>query len=100
MIRAGSKTLGSGGGSGAAGALALRRVAAPVLVQDEATSAVWGMPGAVAHAGLAADPVVHHLGPGELAHLADRRHARGHRGEQQRTDPGEAERRAQADVFA
>ncbi|MEQ9400732.1 MAG: chemotaxis response regulator protein-glutamate methylesterase [Longimicrobiales bacterium] len=41
------------GHDGLAGAGALRAAGARVLVQDEATSVVWGMPGAVARAGLA-----------------------------------------------
>ena len=45
------------GADGAAGAVELRRVGAPVLVQDRPSSAVWGMPGAVVRAG-AADRVV------------------------------------------
>jgi two-component system chemotaxis response regulator CheB len=43
------------GRDGTKGALELRSVGAPVLVQDEATSAVWGMPGSIVEAGLAAD---------------------------------------------
>ncbi|HEY1985319.1 MAG TPA: chemotaxis response regulator protein-glutamate methylesterase [Terracidiphilus sp.] len=41
------------GSDGLAGCRNLRRLGAGVLVQDQATSAVWGMPGAVATAGLA-----------------------------------------------
>jgi two-component system chemotaxis response regulator CheB len=41
------------GNDGADGAKLLRQAGAPVLAQDEATSVVWGMPGAVARAGLA-----------------------------------------------
>lgn len=41
------------GNDGLAGASALAAVAAPVLVQDMQSSVVWGMPGAVAKAGLA-----------------------------------------------
>ncbi len=41
------------GRDGLAGARALHRVGAPVLVQDEASSVVWGMPGFVARQGLA-----------------------------------------------
>jgi two-component system chemotaxis response regulator CheB len=43
------------GSDGTAGAKALVEAGAPVLVQDEATSTVWGMPGSVAKAGLAHD---------------------------------------------
>jgi two-component system chemotaxis response regulator CheB len=41
------------GCDGAAGAALLRAGGAPVLVQDEASSVVWGMPGAVVAAGQA-----------------------------------------------
>ena len=41
------------GHDGRTGAEALRGHGVPVLVQDEATSVVWGMPGAIANAGLA-----------------------------------------------
>jgi two-component system chemotaxis response regulator CheB len=51
------------GSDGLAGCRALREAGATVLAQDEATSAVWGMPGAVAQAGLA-----HRIVPlGEMA---------------------------------
>lgn len=40
------------GSDGLAGCRALREAGATVLAQNEATSAVWGMPGAVAQAGL------------------------------------------------
>ena len=53
----GSKSLGviltGMGQDGLKGCEALCRVNAPVIVQDEATSVVWGMPGFVARAGLA-----------------------------------------------
>ena len=42
------------GSDGLKGCEELRRVGARILVQDEATSVVWGMPGFVARAGLAA----------------------------------------------
>ena len=41
------------GQDGLLGAMHLHGLGAPVLVQDEATSVVWGMPGAVAKAGIA-----------------------------------------------
>jgi two-component system chemotaxis response regulator CheB len=41
------------GSDGLAGCRLIRDQGGSVLVQDQATSAVWGMPGAVAHAGLA-----------------------------------------------
>jgi two-component system, chemotaxis family, protein-glutamate methylesterase/glutaminase len=43
------------GQDGRGGAKVLRDVGAEVLAQDEATSVVWGMPGAVVAAGLAAE---------------------------------------------
>ncbi len=43
------------GRDGAQGAFALRSIGAPILAQDEATSVVWGMPGAIVEAGLAAE---------------------------------------------
>ena len=43
------------GQDGLAGVRLLAEAGAPVYVQDEATSVVWGMPGAVAHAGLATE---------------------------------------------
>jgi two-component system chemotaxis response regulator CheB len=46
------------GSDGLAGCRAIRDRGGSVLVQDEATSTVWGMPGAVANAGLA-----HHVLP-------------------------------------
>ncbi|ALA16970.1 MULTISPECIES: chemotaxis-specific protein-glutamate methyltransferase CheB [unclassified Chelatococcus] len=41
------------GRDGLAGARSLAAAGAPVIVQDEATSTVWGMPGAIAREGLA-----------------------------------------------
>jgi two-component system chemotaxis response regulator CheB len=41
------------GDDGMRGARAIHERGGRVLVQDEATSVVWGMPGAVANAGLA-----------------------------------------------
>jgi len=41
------------GVDGLAGAEAIRNTGGRLLVQDEASAAVWGMPGAVARAGLA-----------------------------------------------
>jgi two-component system chemotaxis response regulator CheB len=51
------------GSDGARGAEGLRRVGAEVVAQDEPTSVVWGMPGAVVGAGLA-----HRVLP--LSHIA------------------------------
>jgi two-component system chemotaxis response regulator CheB len=39
------------GQDGLRGCVAIRQAGGRVVVQDEATSVVWGMPGAVAHAG-------------------------------------------------
>jgi two-component system chemotaxis response regulator CheB len=41
------------GQDGLLGAMQLHNLGAPVLVQDEASSVVWGMPGAVSKAGIA-----------------------------------------------
>ena len=41
------------GSDGLRGAQAIAAAGGSVLAQDEATSVVWGMPGQVAHAGLA-----------------------------------------------
>jgi two-component system chemotaxis response regulator CheB len=41
------------GSDGTAGARALVEAGSTVMVQDEATSVVWGMPGSIAKAGLA-----------------------------------------------
>lgn len=43
------------GSDGTNGAKALVNTGAPVFVQDEATSTVWGMPGSIARAGLATE---------------------------------------------
>jgi two-component system chemotaxis response regulator CheB len=43
------------GSDGTQGAQALVDAGASVLVQDEATSTVWGMPGSIAKAGLATE---------------------------------------------
>ena len=40
------------GSDGCAGARVMAAAGAPIIAQDEATSVVWGMPGAVAHAGI------------------------------------------------
>ena len=40
------------GADGCGGAKAIAATGAPVIAQDEATSVVWGMPGAVAQAGI------------------------------------------------
>lgn len=56
------------GQDGARGCEALRRAGGLVLVQDQASSLIWGMPGAVAQAGLATEVV-------SLDRLAGRLHA-------------------------
>jgi len=45
------------GDDGARGLLELRNAGAPTLVQDEATSVVWGMPGAAYKLGAAEEMV-------------------------------------------
>jgi two-component system chemotaxis response regulator CheB len=40
------------GSDGCKGALVMAAAGAPIIAQDEATSVVWGMPGAVANAGI------------------------------------------------
>ena len=45
------------GDDGARGLLELRNAGAPTLVQDEATSVVWGMPGAAMRLGAAKETV-------------------------------------------
>jgi two-component system chemotaxis response regulator CheB len=40
------------GSDGCGGAKIMAAAGAPIIAQDEATSVVWGMPGAVAHAGI------------------------------------------------
>jgi len=42
------------GSDGCNGARVMAAAGAPIIAQDEATSVVWGMPGAVAHAGVCA----------------------------------------------
>jgi two-component system chemotaxis response regulator CheB len=67
------------GRDGLRGAEALDAAGGRVLVQDEATSVVWGMPGFVAHAGLA-DQV---LPLAEVAAELTRRAAIGRRARQE-----------------
>ena len=61
------------GYDGAEGLLALRKAGVPTLAQDEATSVVWGMPGAAVKAG-AVDEILplDRIGP-RLIELIDRR---------------------------
>ena len=62
LLRSAAKVYGSGvlaimltgmGSDGSRECRTIRELGGAVLAQDEATSTVWGMPGAVAHAGLA-----------------------------------------------
>lgn len=62
MFRSAAKIYGAGtlaviltgmGQDGLLGCQAIRDAGGQILVQDEATSVVWGMPGSVANAGLA-----------------------------------------------
>ncbi len=61
------------GSDGARGAARIVEAGGSVVVQDEATSVVWGMPGAVVHAGLSPEvlPVT------AVANAITRRVARG-----------------------
>jgi two-component system chemotaxis response regulator CheB len=54
------------GHDGLAGARAIHAAHGRVLVQDEASSVVWGMPGAIARAGLAHAVLPLTLLPGEI----------------------------------
>lgn len=59
------------GTDGRAGCAALRDRGAHVVVQDEASSVVWGMPGAVARAGLADEVLdIAAIAPAVVRHLA------------------------------
>lgn len=61
------------GQDGLVGCEALRDAGAPILVQDEASSVVWGMPGYVARAGLAHEILpIQHIGPRVAAWSANR----------------------------
>ena len=49
----------------------LSQAGAPVIVQDEATSTVWGMPGSIAKAGLAQEILpLEAIGPVLRSHIA------------------------------
>lgn len=64
------------GADGVDGTAKIASLGCPVIVQDEATSVVWGMPGAVAKAGLANEILpLDDLGP-RIAMLAGRNQAR------------------------
>ncbi len=58
------------GSDGARGAAVLKRAGAHIIVQDEATSVVWGMPGSVVAAGAADEMLpLDEIGPTLLHHL-------------------------------
>jgi two-component system, chemotaxis family, protein-glutamate methylesterase/glutaminase len=57
------------GTDGGGGAEAVRRAGGRVIAQDEATSVVWGMPGAVVRAGLATDVLPLEQIPARLVQL-------------------------------
>jgi two-component system chemotaxis response regulator CheB len=61
------------GADGSGGARAIVDAGGQVIVQDQATSVVWGMPGAVARAGLADREVSLANMAGEIARTADAR---------------------------
>jgi two-component system chemotaxis response regulator CheB len=62
------------GSDGMIGCRVIREHGGAVLAQDQATSTVWGMPGAVANAGLAHRLLpLHDLAP-EILRLASRTH--------------------------
>ncbi len=57
------------GSDGLAGCRAIRTAGGAVMVQDNASSVIWGMPGAVANAGLANKILPLHAIPGEILRL-------------------------------
>jgi two-component system chemotaxis response regulator CheB len=62
------------GSDGLTGCRMIRECGGSVLAQDQATSTIWGMPGAVAHAGLAHNVLpLNELAP-EILHIAGRTH--------------------------
>ncbi len=63
------------GSDGMLGARLIREHGGSVLAQDQATSAVWGMPGAVAHAGLAHKVLPLNTIAAEILRLAGRTRA-------------------------
>ena len=60
------------GSDGLAGCRVIRELGGTVLAQDEATSTVWGMPGAVANAGLAHSILPLHAIVPEVVRIASR----------------------------
>lgn len=63
------------GADGMVGCRSIRAQGGSVLAQDEATSAVWGMPGAVTHQGLAQRVLPLNAMAPEILRLASRTHA-------------------------
>ena len=63
------------GHDGLEGTRTLHSLGATVLAQDEATSAVWGMPGSVVHAGLADQVLPLRAIAGEILRLCARTHS-------------------------
>jgi two-component system chemotaxis response regulator CheB len=81
LFRSAAKTFGSGvlavvltgmGSDGLNGARIIRQQGGCVLAQDQATSTVWGMPGAVAGAGLADKIIALERMAAEIVKLAGR----------------------------
>ena len=62
------------GSDGTLGAKAIRQAGGEILIQDQATSVVWGMPGAIAAAGLA-DQIypLGNIGPEIIRRVGSRR---------------------------
>jgi two-component system chemotaxis response regulator CheB len=63
------------GSDGTAGCRLIRGQGGTVLAQDGATSTVWGMPGAVAHAGLAHKVLPLNAIVPEILRIAGRSHS-------------------------
>lgn len=86
LFRSAARVYGSGvlaavltgmGSDGLAGARAIRGCGGTIVVQDEDSSVVWGMPGAIAHAGLAHRILPLSLIGAEFLRLAPRSHPSG-----------------------
>jgi len=60
------------GSDGCGGAKIMAAAGAPIIAQDEASSVVWGMPGAVAHAGICSAILPLNQIAGHLAALFER----------------------------
>jgi two-component system chemotaxis response regulator CheB len=63
------------GSDGSLGCRAVRDNGGSVLAQDQATSTVWGMPGAVVNAGLAHNVLPLHAIVPEILRIAGRTHS-------------------------